>query len=297
MGNEPAGVIESGVKKGLHAAAIYPPDPGTEQHVGLPDLIAVFGFKLLVRRWCEQLFFRQTALFEETVECGSRERGRVLTGRQGQFAQQSRAGAMRVLTLETFDEAGQLRSDGAGLSAVLARLGCQCLETTVAVAQRPIEQRIDGNRRSFRMGDVVGAGSDLLGAAREFAAGKTFNYQLRDQPEAKQSQFFGFGIHAKNLQAPDDNQERRSSAMQMLCREPQGAGHAEASVVRRPVGMRHAGQPSRWTRSCENRKRCAAIHPMDSSIRRVLETKSAAGSRGCPGASGTRARLRAGACF
>src|SRR5208283_1873967 len=157
MGNEPAGVIESGVKKGLHAAAIYPPDPGTEQHVGLPDLIAVFGFKLLVRRWCEQLFFRQTALFEETVECGSRERVRVLTGRQGQFAQQSRAGAMRVLTLETFDEAGQLRSDGAGLSAVLARLGCQCLETTVAVAQRPIEQRIDGNRRSFRMGDVVGA--------------------------------------------------------------------------------------------------------------------------------------------
>jgi hypothetical protein len=56
--------------------------------------------------------------------------------------------------------------------------------------------------------------------------------------------------------------------------------------------------PSKWTRSCENRKRCAAIHPMDSSIPRVLETKFAAGSRRCPGvSSGTRARLRAGACF
>src|SRR5260370_6588421 len=73
------------------------------------------------------------------------------------------------------------------------------------------------------MGDVVGAGGDLLGAAREFAAGKTFDYQGRDQPEAKQSQFFGFGIHAENLHAPDDNQERRSSAMQMLCGEPSGS--------------------------------------------------------------------------
>jgi hypothetical protein len=36
------------------------------------------------------------------------------------------------------------------------------------------------------MGDVVGAGGDLLGAAREFAAWKTFNYQRCDQAEAKQ---------------------------------------------------------------------------------------------------------------
>src|SRR6266550_3750357 len=126
---------------------------------------------------------------------------------------------MRVLALETFDEAGQLRSDGAGLSAVLARLGSQGLETAVAITQRPIEQRIDGNRRSFRMRDVVGASGDFLGTAREFAAGKTFDHQRRDQPVAKQGQFFGFGIHAENLHAPDDNQERRSSAMQMLCRD------------------------------------------------------------------------------
>src|SRR5256885_17155708 len=98
---------------------------------------------------------------------------------------------MRILALEAFDETGQLRSDGAGLSTVLARLGSQCFETTVAVAQRPIEQRIDGNRRSFRMRDVVGAGSDFLGAARAFTAGETFNDQRRDQPEAKRRQFFG----------------------------------------------------------------------------------------------------------
>src|SRR2546430_5395261 len=73
---------------------------------------------------------------------------------------------MRILALEAFDETGQLRSDGAGLSTVLARLGSQCFETAVAIAQRPIEQCINGNRRSFRMRDVVGAGSDLLGAAR-----------------------------------------------------------------------------------------------------------------------------------
>jgi len=169
------------VKKNLHAAAILqPPDPGAKQHVALPDLIAEFGLKLLVRRWCEQLFFRETMLFEEAVERGSGERGCVRTGRQGQFAQQRRAGAMRVLALEAFDEAGQLRGDGAGLSAVLARLGSQRFETAVAVAQRPIEQCIDANRRPFRMGDVVVAGGDLLGAACEFAAGKTFDHQRRD---------------------------------------------------------------------------------------------------------------------
>src|SRR5260370_40214427 len=126
MGNEPAGVIESGVRKGLHAAAIlHSPEPRAEQHVGLPDLIAEFGLKLLVRRWCEQLLFRQAALFEEAVERGSGERGCVRTGRQGQLAQQRRAGSMGVLALYAFDEAGQLWGAGAGLSAVLARLGSQ----------------------------------------------------------------------------------------------------------------------------------------------------------------------------
>src|SRR5256885_17069380 len=72
------------LKKDLHLAAIRAPDPGAKQHVGLPDLIAVFGFKLLMRLRREQLPFREAALFEETIQRGSGERGRVLAGRQGQ---------------------------------------------------------------------------------------------------------------------------------------------------------------------------------------------------------------------
>src|ERR1700675_2160775 len=50
----------------------------------------------------------------------------------------------------------------------------------------------------------------------------------------------GFCIHAEVLHAPDHNPELGSSAMQMLCGEPQGAGHAAVSVIRRPSGARHA---------------------------------------------------------
>ena len=48
--DEAAGVIESGVQEGLHLAAARALDVGAEEHVGLPDLVAVFGFELLVRR-------------------------------------------------------------------------------------------------------------------------------------------------------------------------------------------------------------------------------------------------------
>src|SRR5438309_11214853 len=90
--------------------------------------------------------------YEEAIERGSGETGRIRTGRQGQFAQQSHAGAMRVLALEAFDEAGQLRRNGAELTTVLAWFGGERLEAAVAVAQRPIQQRIDANRRPFRIG-------------------------------------------------------------------------------------------------------------------------------------------------
>ena len=50
MRDEAAGVVEGGVQKGLHLAAAGALDVGAEQHVGLPDLIAEFGFELLVRR-------------------------------------------------------------------------------------------------------------------------------------------------------------------------------------------------------------------------------------------------------
>src|SRR5258708_25439855 len=111
---------------------------------------------------CEQLSFREAALFEEAIQRGRRDGGFVLAGRQGQFAQQGRVGAMWVFTPEAFDEAGQLRGDGAGLAPVLTRLGSQRLEAAMAVAPRPIQQRIDGNRRAFRVGDVVVAGGTRL---------------------------------------------------------------------------------------------------------------------------------------
>jgi hypothetical protein len=87
---------------------------------------------------------------------------------------------MWVFALEAFDETGQLRGHGAGLATVLTRFGSESLEAAVAVAPRPIQQRIDGNRRPFRIGDVVVAGGDLLSAAREFAAGKGLDHQRRD---------------------------------------------------------------------------------------------------------------------
>src|SRR6266568_3925056 len=139
MWDEPAGVIERGVEKNLHAAATRPLHPGAEQHIGLPDLIAELGFKLLVRLWRQQLPFREAPLFEEAIQRGGRDGGRVLARRQGQFAQQGRAGAMRVLALEAFNEAGQLRCDGAGLTAVLARFGSQRFEATVAIAHGPVQ--------------------------------------------------------------------------------------------------------------------------------------------------------------
>ena len=75
---------------------------------------------------------------------------------------------MRVFALEAFDESGQLRGDGAWLTAVLARFGSESFETAVAVAFGPFQQRVDGDGAAARIGDVVGARGDLFGAAGEF---------------------------------------------------------------------------------------------------------------------------------
>jgi hypothetical protein len=79
-----------------------------------------------------------------------------------------------VLALEAFDEVGELGRDGARLAAVLARLRRERLETAVAIAQCPVQQRVHGNRRALGSGDLVLAGGDLLGAASQFAAGQCF---------------------------------------------------------------------------------------------------------------------------
>jgi hypothetical protein len=66
--DEAAGVIERGVEKDLSPAAAGALHPRTEQHVGLPDLIAELGFELLMSLRSEQLLFRQAALFEKAIE-------------------------------------------------------------------------------------------------------------------------------------------------------------------------------------------------------------------------------------
>ena len=73
--DEAAGIIQDGMQEGLHLAAAGALDVGAEEHVRLPDLVAVFGFELLVRRRSEQLAFRKAALFEEAVEGGGGDAG------------------------------------------------------------------------------------------------------------------------------------------------------------------------------------------------------------------------------
>ena len=54
-------------------------DVRSEQHVGLPDLITSFCFELLVRWPRQQLAGSQAALFEEALQGGGRDGGRVGT--------------------------------------------------------------------------------------------------------------------------------------------------------------------------------------------------------------------------
>src|SRR6516225_1479267 len=70
---------------------------------------------------------------------------------------------------------------------------------------------------------------------------------------------------------PDDNRRWPWASTQKPCGEPQAEGSSGASPARRPCGARESGQPSRWARSWENRKRCAAIQPMDWSMARARE--------------------------
>jgi len=97
-----------------------------------------------------------------------------------QLPQQGGAGTVRVFALETLDEISELRRDGAGLPAVLPRLRRQRLEASVAVAQRPVQQRVYRNRGALGSGDLVVAGGNLLGAAGEFAARKRLQNQWSD---------------------------------------------------------------------------------------------------------------------
>jgi hypothetical protein len=106
---------------------------------------------------------------------------------------------VRVFAFETFDEVGELRGKGARLAAVLPRFGRQGLETIGAVAERPIQQRIDGNRNAFGIGDVVVTGGNLLGTAGKFSAGQSFEHQRGNEAVSKQGEFFSFGVHDRTI--------------------------------------------------------------------------------------------------
>jgi hypothetical protein len=167
--DEPTGVIEDGMQQGLHLAAARALNIRTIEHVRLPDLVGEFGFELLACRRSEQLAFGESALLEEAIQGGGGDGGFVLAG-QSQLPQQGGAGAVRVFALETLDEVSKLRRDGAGLPAVLPWLRRQRLEAAVAVAQRPVQQRVYGNRGALGSGNLVVAGGNLFGAAGEFTA-------------------------------------------------------------------------------------------------------------------------------
>ena len=83
---------------------------------------------------------------------------------------------MRIFALETFDQRGELRGDGARLPAVLARFGGQGFEAAAAIAERPLEQGIDRNRNPLGIGNVVLTGGKLFGAAGELTAGQGFEH-------------------------------------------------------------------------------------------------------------------------
>ena len=131
-----AGIVERGLEEHLHFAAAGALDPRAEQHVRLPGLIGKLGFVLLVRGGFveKQLVFGESAGAQKAVERGGRQSGFVLRVGRRQLAQQRGAGAMRVLTLETFDERGGFRRDGALLAAVLARFGNERGESVAAIA-------------------------------------------------------------------------------------------------------------------------------------------------------------------
>jgi hypothetical protein len=78
--DEPAGVIERGVKKDLSTTAAGAQDPGAEEHVGLPDLVAELGLELLVCLGSQELPFRQAALFEKAIESRRGNRRLVVAG-------------------------------------------------------------------------------------------------------------------------------------------------------------------------------------------------------------------------
>ena len=131
VGDEAAGIVESGLQEDLHLAGVGvgsgAADPGTEEHVGLPDLVGALGLVLFVGGGGgllqQELARGESAGAEEAIESGRGQSGVGLAG--GQFTQQCGAGPMRVLAFESLDEGGgfrrRWRASGRGPGAAWGR--------------------------------------------------------------------------------------------------------------------------------------------------------------------------------
>jgi len=117
------------------------------------------------------------------------------------------------------------------------------------------------------------AGSDLLSPAGKFAAGQRLEHERRNYAEAEQGDFFGLGIHADDLLSQKHKAEGNAGSRQKLCVRPQAGGATGRSAATRPSGARNAGQPNRCNRRSANRKRWAAIQPIDCSMCKARTTK------------------------
>lgn len=96
---------------------------------------------------------------------------------------------VRVFALETLDEIGKLRRNGARLPAVLPRLRRQRLEAAVAVAQRPVQQCVYRNRCALGSGNLVVAGGNLFGAPCELTARQGLENKIRNRPHLEEGDF------------------------------------------------------------------------------------------------------------
>src|SRR5580704_11975320 len=87
--DEPAGVVKCGLQEDLLLASARASNPGSEEHVGLPDLIGELGFVLLVGGGLveQELTFGEASGAQETIERGGRKAGLMSFAGGGQLAQ------------------------------------------------------------------------------------------------------------------------------------------------------------------------------------------------------------------
>src|SRR5438876_36767 len=81
---------------------------------------------------------------QTVVQLHERKRSLGIAVGQKLFSQQRGAGTVWVLSFQSFDQLGQLWGEGARLPPVPSGLRRQGGKTTAAIAQRPVEQGVDG---------------------------------------------------------------------------------------------------------------------------------------------------------